>query len=89
MFEKYLVEFVGSLLFVYVILATKNPLAISATLALILLLSANISSGYINPVATIVMSSSGIIAPSDVLPYCLVQVFGGLVALEIFKRYKI
>jgi aquaporin Z len=55
---------------------------------LILLLSTNISGGYMNPVVTIAMSSFGKIPPSDVLPYCLAQVFGGLVALEIFKRYK-
>jgi glycerol uptake facilitator-like aquaporin len=89
MFEKYLVEFTGTLLFVYVFLATQNPIAIGSVLALILLLSTNISGGHINPVVTIVMSSLGKIPTAEVLPYCLAQVFGGLAALEIFKKYKI
>lgn len=89
MFEKYLIEFVGSALFVYVFLATGNPLAIGAALALVMLLSTSISGGYINPVITIVMSSAGNIQANDVLPYCLAQILGGLVALEIYKRFKV
>jgi glycerol uptake facilitator-like aquaporin len=89
MFEKYLVEFIGTLLFVYVFLATGNALAIGATLAFVLLLTTNISGGYINPAVTIALASSGKIPIHDVLPYCLSQVFGALVALEIFKRFKI
>lgn len=86
MFEKYLVEFLGAALLVYVILATGNPLAIGATLALILLVTSSISSGYLNPAVTIAMASTGNLTSSDVLPYCLSQILGGLVALEIYKR---
>jgi glycerol uptake facilitator-like aquaporin len=88
MFQKYLVEFIGSLLFVYVILATNNPLAIGATLAIVLLLTSRISGGFLNPAVTIMLASSGKLPKNDVVPFCLSQVFGGLVALEIFKRYK-
>jgi aquaporin Z len=88
MFQKYLVEFIGTLLFVYVILATGHPLAIGATLAIVLLLTSRISGGFINPAVVIVLSCFGRIPKSEVIPYCLSQVFGGLVALEIFKRYK-
>ena len=49
--NNYLAEFIGTGLFVYVILATGNPLAIGAALALIVLLTANISGGHINPAA--------------------------------------
>lgn len=89
MFGKYLVEFIGTLLFVYVILVTGNPLAIGLTLAIVLLLTSKISGGHINPAVTIVLASNGKFPKSDVIPYCLSQVFGGLVALEIFKRCKI
>lgn len=44
---------------------------------------------YVNPAVTISMLSLGKIHPSEVLPYCLAQVLGGLAAVEIFKRYKI
>jgi aquaporin Z len=85
----YLVEFFGTAFFVYVILATGNPLAIGAALALVLLLSVNISGGYVNPAITIVMASAGKISTNEVIPYCLAQIFGGLTALELYKRYKL
>jgi len=86
---NYLVEFLGTAFFVYVILATGNPLAMGAALALAILLTLNISGGHINPAVTIVMASAGKIPTSDIIPYCLAQIFGGLTALELYKRYKI
>ena len=86
---NYLAEFSGSLFFIYVILATGNPLAIGAALALVILMTANISGGHLNPAVTIVMASLGKISTDDIVPYILAQVFGGLVALELFKRYKV
>jgi glycerol uptake facilitator-like aquaporin len=85
----YLVEFFGTAFFVYVILATGNPLAIGAALALVLLLTSKVSGGHINPAVTIVLASAGKFPTSDIIPYCLAQIFGGLVALEIYKRYKL
>ena len=85
---KYLAEFSGTLFFIYVILATGNPLAIGAALALAILMTSNISGGHINPAVTIAMASYGKIETSDILPYIIAQVLGGLVALEIYKRYK-
>ena len=86
---NYLVEFLGTAFFVYVILATGNPLAIGAALALAILLTLNISGGHINPAVTIVMASAGKLPTVDIIPYCLAQIFGGLTALELYKRYKI
>ncbi len=85
----YLVEFVGTLFFVYVILATGNPLAIGAALSLVILLTKDISGGHINPAVTITMASSGKIQTNDVIPYVMAQVFGALVALEMYKRVKL
>jgi len=85
---NYLVEFLGALFFIYVILATGNPLAIGAALALTILLTSSISGGYINPAVTIAMAAAGKIPSVEVIPYCLSQIFGGLVALELYKRYK-
>jgi len=85
---NYLVEFLGALFFIYVILATGNPLAIGAALALTILLTSSISGGYVNPAVTIAMAAAGKIPSVEVIPYCLSQIFGGLVALELYKRYK-
>ena len=87
--QAYFVEFLGTIFFIYVILATSNPLAIGAALALVLLLIGNISGGYVNPAVTIALASSGKLPTSEVFPYILLQVFGGLIALEIYKRYKV
>jgi hypothetical protein len=86
---NYLVEFIGAAFFIYVILATGNPLAIGAALALAILLTSNISGGHINPAVSIAMASAGKLPTTDLIPYCLAQILGGLVALEIYKRYKI
>ena len=86
---NYLVEFLGAIFFVYIILATENPLAIGAALALTILLTMNISGGHINPAVSIVMASAGKLPINDLVPYCVAQILGGLVALEVYKRVKI
>ncbi len=88
MWNKYLVEFLGAIFFVYVILATGNPLAIGAALALVIVLTAPISGGHINPVVSITMAAAGKLPSTEIVPYAVSQILGGLVALEIYKRVK-
>jgi aquaporin Z len=85
----YLAEFLGTLFFVYIIVSTGNPLAIGAALALVILMTSSISGGHINPAVSIVMASAGKINIDDLVPYVLAQVFGGLTALQIYKRMKL
>jgi len=87
--QKYLVEFLGALFFVYIILATGNPLAIGAALALAILVTRDISGGHINPAVTIAMAAAGKIPTTDIIPYCVSQILGALVALQIFQQYKL
>ena len=86
--NNYLAEFLGTGSFVYVILATGNPIAIGATLALVILLTSPISGGHINPAVSLVMASIGKIETSELIPYIMSQLLGGLVALEVYKRYS-
>jgi glycerol uptake facilitator-like aquaporin len=86
--QRYVVEFFGTTLFVYIILATGNALAIGATLALLILLMSGISGGHVNPAVSIVMAAAGKLPTSDLVPYCIAQILGGLVALEIYKRVR-
>jgi aquaporin Z len=86
--QKYLVEFLGAAVFIYVILATGNPLAIGATLALVILLTSKISGGHINPAVSVTMAAAGQLPTDELIPYILAQCLGGLVALEIYKRVK-
>ncbi len=85
----YLAEFLATLFFAYVVLATGNPLAIGAALALVLLLSYRYSSVTANPAVTITLAAAGKIEPSEIVPLCVVQILAGLVALEIYKRFNI
>jgi glycerol uptake facilitator-like aquaporin len=85
----YLAEFLATLFFAYVVLATGNPLAIGAALTLVTLLSYRFSAVTVNPAITITMAAAGKIAPSEIIPLCVTQVLGGLVALEIYKRYNL
>ena len=89
MLNKYLVEFFGSAFFIYIILATGNPIAIGAALAFVILLTMNISGGHINPAVTITMAAAGKIPNTEIIPYCISQIFGGLVALELYKRIQL
>ena len=85
----YLAEFLGTLFLVYIIIATGNPLAIGAALALAILMTASISGGHINPAVTIAMAVAGKLNVNEIIPYVLSQIFGALVAIQIYIRYKI
>jgi aquaporin Z len=85
---NYLAEFLGTLVFVYSILLSANPLVIGLTLALVILATSSLSGGHINPAVTVVMASINKLPMNDVIPYVLSQIFGGLCAVEVYKRYK-
>ena len=84
-----LVEFLGTLFFLYVILTTSNALAIGSALAIAIMIGGTISGGHFNPAVTIMMAMANKIPKREVIPYVLAQIAGGLAALEIYKRVKI
>ena len=86
--NKFLVEFLGTLFFLYVILVTGNALAIGAALAIAILIGGSISGGNFNPAVTIMMTIAGKQPMNDLVPYVIAQVTGGLVAFELYKRVK-
>lgn len=87
--NKYIVEFLGTLFFIYVFLAINNPLAIGAALAIAVIAGGKISGGHFNPAVSIAMASIGKLSKDDLIPYILSQIAGGMVALEVSKRFKI
>lgn len=89
MMNPIIVEFLGTLFFLYVVLATGNPLAIGVALTIAVIIGGGISGGYFNPAITIMMVMANKLPRKEVIPYILAQVAGGLAALEIFKRVKI
>ena len=88
MLNKYLVEFLGAVFFLYVIVATGNAIAIGAALAIAIMVGGPISGGHFNPAVSVMMAAAGKLPKAEVLPYILAQVAGGLVALEFYKRVR-
>jgi len=80
-----LIEFIGTLFFLYVILATGSPLAIGAALAAAVYVGGSISGGNFNPAVTIMMIAAKKQPIETALPYIVAQVAGGLVALAVYK----
>jgi glycerol uptake facilitator-like aquaporin len=86
MIKPVFVEFIGTLLFLYVIIATGNFAAIGAVLALLIYLGGPISGGYFNPAVTVMMVAAKKQNMNILIPYIAAQLAGGLVALELYKR---
>ena len=87
--NNYLVEFLGTLFFLYVILATGNALAIGSALALAVLVGGPISGGMYNPAVSIMMVAAGKLPKNELIPYILAEIAGGLAALELYKRVRL
>ena len=87
--ESYLIEFVGTLFFCFVIIASKNPIADGAALAIAIMSSGPRLSGQFNPAVTIMMAMAGTLPMDQVLPNIISQIVGALAALGIYKQFKI
>lgn len=85
--NKYLVEFLGTMFLVFVMLTSRNWLAIGAALGVAFLLGGAISGGAFNPAVAISLYSAGKIAKSDLLPYIIVEILGGLAAFYLYRNY--
>ena len=84
--NKFVVEFLGTLFFLYVILASGNPLAIGLALTVAIMVGGKISGGNFNPAVSVMMVAAGKLPKNDLLPYIVAQVAGGLAALELHKK---
>lgn len=87
--NSFLVEFIGSLFFMYVIISTGNAMAIGTALAIAIMVGGPISGGNFNPAVTIMMTVAGKQPMKDLVPYILAQAAGGLAAFELYKRVKL
>jgi aquaporin Z len=83
----YLVEFLGTMLLVYVILATNNFIAIGLTLAIIVLLGGPISGGAFNPAVAFGLFAAGKLDKSKLLPYIIVQILGALAGFYAYTKF--
>jgi glycerol uptake facilitator-like aquaporin len=84
--QEYVVEFLGTVFFLYVIIATGHPVAIGAALAVSIYLGGPISGGNFNPAVTILMALTGKQSVNTVAPYIVAQLLGALTVQQIYKR---
>ncbi len=82
---KYVVEFLGTMLLMFVIFATGNYMAIGLALAIAVLLGGPISGGAFNPAVAISLYSVGKLAKTDLIPYLIAEIAGALAGVSLAK----
>jgi aquaporin Z len=94
--KKYLVEFIGMFLFVLVVgmvvidpgAGSFAPIAIGATLMILVYAGGHVSGGHYNPAVTLAVWLRGRCAAKDVLPYWISQILGALIASQVVLYLK-
>jgi aquaporin Z len=87
--QRYLAEFLGTMFFVYTVLATENAFAACSALAVAMLFTMPISGGHLNPAISVVMAAQGRISTTEVMPYIISQIFGALIAIEVHRKIQL
>ena len=87
--NKLLAEFLGTMFFLYVILATGDAVAIGLDLMIVIFILGKVSGGNFNPAVSVMLAMAGKLSMKDLAPYIIAQVLGGLAALELYKRVKL
>ena len=88
MIKKLLAEFLGTMFFLYVILATGDAVAIGLALMAVIFILGKTSGGHFNPAVSVMLAAAGKVSMKDLAPYIIAQIAGGLAALELYKRVK-
>jgi len=83
-----LVEFLGTMIIVFVVFTTWNPLVIGAATASAIILGAKTSGAAYNPAIAITFYVAGKLDQSKLLPYILAEILGGLTGFYLFKYMK-
>jgi aquaporin Z len=80
MLSKYFVEFIGTFIFLSVILSTGEAFPIGLALATVIFFGGAISGGHYNPAVSTMMFIKRTIGGNDFLGYVMAQVLGGICA---------
>lgn len=81
----YAVEFLGTFLFLSVIVATGQPVLIALALLLVILLGGAVSGGHYNPAVSVMFWAKGALTNTDLAGYVVAQTLGGLSALTVYN----
>lgn len=93
--KKYIAEFVGTLIFLLVILHVTQekanwkeltPLLIAVGLLAGIAISAGVSGAHLNPAVSTMMALKGSLSTVDYLPYVGAQLLGGATAYYVYSQ---
>ena len=85
--RKYITEFIGTFFLVLVVALTGNPLAIGATLMVMIFAGGHISGAHYNPAVTLAVFIRGKVTSQDAIAYMVVQIIAAIIAALIAKWY--
>jgi glycerol uptake facilitator-like aquaporin len=83
-----LVEFLGTFIFLSVIVATGNAWMIGLTLAILAYFAGSISGGHFNPAVTLMTLYNRGIASDNAAAYIVAQVAAGILAVSVYNQLK-
>jgi glycerol uptake facilitator-like aquaporin len=79
-------EFLGTFIFLFIILQQGQPIPIAVGLLAVIYMFGNISGGHFNPAVSIMMGVKGDVSTKKAIYYIVAQVLGGLCALLLYKK---
>ena len=80
-----LVEFIGTFIFLFVILQQGQPIPIAVALLAVIYAFGNISGGHFNPAVTVMMGVDQKISTKHVAIYIVAQILGGIAAVFVHR----
>jgi aquaporin Z len=83
MLAPYLAEFVGTFVFLLVILMSPSAINIGIALAAVILAFGSISGGNFNPAVSLMLFAKGDLKSHVAIGYVIAQCLGGLTALQV------
>ena len=84
-FTKLFAEFIGTFVFLFVIITTGNAWLIGLTLALVIVVLGKFSGGHFNPAVTVMMVLGNKQPKADLVPYIIAQILGAVLALQVYR----
>ena len=82
---NYLVEFIGTFVFLSVILNTGEAMPIAIVLAAVIYFGGAVSGGHFNPAVSAMMLLKNNLSSADYIPYVVFQILGGVCALYFYQ----
>ena len=81
---SYLVEFLGTFIFLYVIAATGEPIAIAVSLLAMIYFGGKISGGSFNPAVSFLLFMKNKLSSTKFIGYVAMELLGAFAAYQLY-----